>query len=414
MQQRDEIELRNEALIVYFRSGHFILLEGTGTADFMPVRLNKKYSVNVHGVTVESPVRSRILLSGDYTFHKRMISTTLSSIACVMDEFRCRRKMESSTKPDNGAHPKTSVNGPRIMIVGDTNTGKTFTGCCLANAATRTGEFSVAFVDLDVGQQQLSIAGAVSCGVVQEPRLACQQFDETAPISFYLGNNCVTGKTRGRYLDLCQYCASVCVDNAKTNKKLDDGGLIINTMGWTRSLGLDLLRQQMDIFQVTHVVFTAFDPDLEDELVKSSIGHHLELLLTDPIPFVVKKGGHSSKKFRNSQMMKYFFGSVDLPLACERNVCAVSSVEFLHATNFTSVIATDILPNTVCAVLQMDNENVWASSVAGYIVVLEATKQFFSFLTPQPAELPSNKILVSSFVIPSHLIPPVQTALGVA
>ena len=58
--------------------------------------------------------------------------------------------------------------GPRVMVVGGTDVGKTTLCRLLLNYAVRLGRRPV-FIDLDVGQQSIGIPGSIGALMVERP-----------------------------------------------------------------------------------------------------------------------------------------------------------------------------------------------------------------------------------------------------
>lgn len=411
-----EFDLKRSQLRVFVNDGYIRLVGGKAFVCYAPLVLNKKYYFASRGFTIEVPSGARIQISGRFMTENDELNYSLDEVVSKLDEARASALVEL----ESGSAPNDSINrqqhltrGPRVVVVGGANTGKSYTGLSLVNAAMASKEFSIGYVDVDVGQQGVSVPGCISCVLVEDVLPFDSPFAQLASTAFFYGEVSVTRRGKGRYLSLCESCAEICAGNAEQNRKLDAGGMIINTMGWTRDTGLELLREQVVLFHATHIILTEEDPELEDTLKEAMYGQTVQFLHVKPTPSIAKK--LPKKKinlfFRDSRIKQYFEGTPDMELKPVRSRCRITDVEFIDtATMKTIKDTTSIQERTLCAVSKMDVRNdIRKSSVAGFIVILEMGTEFFSFLAPQPGNLPCNKILVSPIIqLSATHVPPLD------
>lgn len=147
------------------------------------------------------------------------------------------------------------------MVVGSQNTGKsTFCKYLTAFLTTKKLGTTVAFVDLDPSNCEFTAPGQVSVTVIGAGHLSPYSIlgpsfthITTPGYSRFVGYNNPKDDTRG-YIDACK-----AVFDVARELKLP---MVVNTCGWIRAAGHDLLRQLMDHVRPTDVVFTR-DPGVD-------------------------------------------------------------------------------------------------------------------------------------------------------
>jgi len=139
---------------------------------------------------------------------------------------------------------------PRILVAGGKGVGKStflrwFTNKLLINHK------QIVFLDLDPGQAELAIPGYLSFSVVTNPILGPNfcHIDRPKECSFHLGDINVAN-CPGRFIQIVKFL----MDHIRLDPRLNQLPLVINTMGWTRGMGLMLLVDTIRYIQPTTVV----------------------------------------------------------------------------------------------------------------------------------------------------------------
>lgn len=120
--------------------------------------------------------------------------------------------------------------GPTVLLVGPTDVGKSTLCKLLLNYAVRQGKRPM-FVELDVGQGQISIPGTVGAILVERPSDIEEGFSQQGPLVFHFGH-ISPGHNIEFYNTLITRLAEVLQKRADVNKKVAQSGTIINTCGW--------------------------------------------------------------------------------------------------------------------------------------------------------------------------------------
>uniref|UniRef100_A0A7S3D2M0 Protein CLP1 homolog n=1 Tax=Palpitomonas bilix TaxID=652834 RepID=A0A7S3D2M0_9EUKA len=210
-----------------------------------------------------------------------------------------RQRVEAETNKD--------VKGPRIMIAGPTDAGKSTLCKILANYATRKFRKPI-FVDLDVGQGQVSLPTSVAATVVDSPLDLYHGFSMSAPLVFSAGSTSPSESVE-RYRNAVERLAQVVNGRLHLDNDARVGGLIVNTCGWIEDLGFTLLKEAAKEFDVDRIM--VLGSDKLESMLKSSLAADL------PRCHIVKltqSGGavQRSREYRissrTSRIKEYFYG----------------------------------------------------------------------------------------------------------
>ncbi|TKR78204.1 hypothetical protein L596_019052 [Steinernema carpocapsae] len=198
------------------------------------------------------------------------------------------------------------THGPRVMLVGPVDVGKSSVCRILTNYAVRLGHTPI-FVDVDVGQGNVSVAGTIGAIMVERTADPVLGFDKRNAKVFQHGS-ASPGSNIPLYDHLVCQLASVVGAECQKCPQLDKSGVIINTCGWVNGAGYQSLVNVAESFEVDVVVvidherlYTELKRDLPN-FVK--IVHH------------PKSGGVESRSpvtrsaTRRKTFHRYFYGTL--------------------------------------------------------------------------------------------------------
>ena len=155
--------------------------------------------------------------------------------------------------------------GPVVMIVGPSDCGKSTLCRILLNYAVRMGR-SPMFVDLDVGQGSVSIAGTIGAVTVERPADIEDGFSLVAPIVYHFGHSS-PGENITLYNILIKTLSESVGLKLETEKKTKYSGIVINTCGWVKSEGYQSIVKASKDFGVD--IIAVLDQErLYNELVR--------------------------------------------------------------------------------------------------------------------------------------------------
>ncbi|KAG9339245.1 hypothetical protein JZ751_023941 [Albula glossodonta] len=162
---------------------------------------------------------------------------------------------------------------PVIMVCGAKNTGKsTFNRHLINTLLNHTA--SVDYLECDLGQTEFTPPGCLSLSTVTEPLLGAPFTHQSTPerMVFYGETSCE--RDLDRYLESLKFL---------WRSYGRETPIIINTMGWVKGFGFQLLVDFMRLFSVTHVVQLSFGetqqcPDLSPVFLRR---YHRSNILRD-------------------------------------------------------------------------------------------------------------------------------------
>ena len=157
---------------------------------------------------------------------------------------------------------KLSVSAGVVLVVGETDSGKTTFCTELANAAIAAGT-ECAVVDADIGQSDIGPPGTIGLGIIEKP---IEKLSEVRTRrSYFVGD-----VTPFRHLTECVIGTKKMADEAK---RLGAALVIVDTTGLVRgAVGRKLKVSKAELLHPSHVV--AIQKGTETEPVLQSFRHH--------------------------------------------------------------------------------------------------------------------------------------------
>ncbi|XP_064613711.1 polyribonucleotide 5'-hydroxyl-kinase Clp1-like isoform X2 [Liolophura sinensis] len=302
--------------------------------------------------------------------------------------------------------------GPRVMVVGPTDVGKSTLCRLLLNYAVRVGRAPV-FVDLDVGQGQVSIPGTIGALVVERSADVEEGFSETAPLVYHYGHNSPSDNL-ALYHMLITCMADVINVRCEQNKKANVSGVIVNTGGWIRGGGYHALIHTAGAFEVDVVVV------LDQERLYSELSRDMpdfvKVVLLPKSGGVVERGSQTRTEAREGKIREYFYGNRNtlFPHTFEVKWSEIKIYKIgapalpdsclplgmKAQDNKTKVVPVTPGPNLLHHILSISTatapESIVQSNVYGFIVVtgVDIERQIFSVLSPSPRPLPKGMLVM--------------------
>merc|ERR1712096_69863 len=143
---------------------------------------------------------------------------------------------------------------PKVVIVGPSDTGKSTLARYLTNFAVRCGRTPL-LVDLDCGQNSLSVPGTIASILVERPANAVAGFETKGAIALHYGH--ISPVTNYKlYTQLLERMADIVHAKANNDEKANISGYVINTCGWAshNNASYNSLLQVIQAFEVNIVV----------------------------------------------------------------------------------------------------------------------------------------------------------------
>nr|XP_043615202.1 protein CLP1 homolog [Erigeron canadensis]XP_043615203.1 protein CLP1 homolog [Erigeron canadensis]XP_043615204.1 protein CLP1 homolog [Erigeron canadensis]XP_043615205.1 protein CLP1 homolog [Erigeron canadensis] len=357
-----------------------------------------------HGATIEMQDNTETDYVADET---PMISYV--NVHAVLEGRRNRAKAAAS---DTDASQ-----GPRVIVVGPTDSGKSTLSRMLLSWAAKQG-WKPTFVDLDIGQGSITIPGCIAASPIEMPIDSVEGIPFDMPLVYFYGNSNPTHNA-DLYRVLVKELAQILERQFAGNAESRAAGMVINTMGFIDGLGYELLLHAIDTFQATVVLVLG-----QDKLC-SMLKEALKQKPNVDVVKLQKSGGVVSRnqKFRlnsrSQRIREYFYGlSNDLsPHSSTANLSdlaifkigggpqapasalPIGAQPVADRMRLVPVTNHSELVNQVLAVsFAKEQDQILSSNIAGFIWVtdVDASRKKITYLAPSSGELPSKYLLAGN------------------
>ncbi|WKX98749.1 hypothetical protein Q1695_013993 [Nippostrongylus brasiliensis] len=211
-----------------------------------------------------------------------------------------RQHSEGQMAVDGNENPK----GPRIMLVGPTDVGKTTVCRILCNYAVRQGRSPV-YIDLDVGQGSISVPGTIGALFINKTADVVEGFDRSKPLVYNFGH-ISPGENLPLYDLLVKELADSVTARCATHPEANMGGLVINTCGWVTGEGYACIVSAAEAFEVD-VVIVLDHERLYNELQRD-LPTFVKILHQPKSGGVETRSRQSRMAARSAAIHRYFYG----------------------------------------------------------------------------------------------------------
>eukprot|EP00741_Cyanophora_paradoxa_P010655 tig00020537_g10298.t1 len=314
--------------------------------------------------------------------------------------------------------PTGKTRGPRVMIVGPMDSGKSSLARILLSYAVRRGR-KPTFVDLDIGQGAISIPGCIAATPVERPVDPMDVFAHAVPLAYFFGGVSLSDNAR-LYEHLVQRLADQLDARLEKDPVFNASGLIINTCGWVDGLGYQLLlfcanALAVDVLLVLGQERLYVELCGERDLARRQ-AHVVKLAKSGGV--VTRDQGYR-RKTRMDRIREYFYGPADdlCPAALILNFRDVSIFRIggqpaaptsalpigAESTNdplrLTEVLPTPDLQHTILGVSHAPSADfLLSANLAGFVYVqhVDMERQKITLLAPTPGPTPSRFFLAGT------------------
>ncbi|CAL2037035.1 unnamed protein product [Caenorhabditis brenneri] len=220
------------------------------------------------------------------------------NINAAMEEVRKKRE-------EQAFHTGKTPKGPRLLLVGPADVGKSTVSRIICNYSVRQGRTPL-FVDLDVGQNNISVPGTVAAVLLQKTADVIDSFERNSPLVLNFGHTNPSANL-SLYETLFKELASTINQQILVNDEAKIGGMIINTCGWVDGEGYKCLVKAASAFEVDVVIV------LDHERLYSDLSKELPEFVR--LTHVPKSGGVEQRTpqmraiMRGENIHRYFYGT---------------------------------------------------------------------------------------------------------
>ncbi|KAI8924444.1 Pre-mRNA cleavage complex II protein Clp1-domain-containing protein [Entophlyctis helioformis] len=335
------------------------------------------------------------------------------------------------------------ADGPRVLVLGPADSGKTALSKILVNYAAKLSRRPI-FVDLDTQQGCVSLPGAVGAMTVARPLDCEEEFSASAtlmgttPIAYYYGHSTPLEKPK-LYDAIIKKLASVVGKKAEDNEQRVSGFIADAPSQFAESSGFEMLTHAIEYLRVNVILIIGHERLYSD--LKRRFGDHsgISVLKLNKSGGAVARDKDVRRKLQIQRVKEYFYGCSKTELVPFNQTVPFSDVAVRRVgegtlapssalpigmerkqqeTRFLKVEAGDILLHSVLAVshtllpgaidahgvptkIYTQDEEAQAlleSSIAGFVYIAEVndTKRKMTVLSPNPGRLPKTFLLMGT------------------
>jgi polyribonucleotide 5'-hydroxyl-kinase len=325
-------------------------------------------------------------------------------------EGRRHRAKESPNDSD-------SSQGPRVIVVGPTDSGKSTLSRMLLSWAAKQG-WKPTFVDLDIGQGSISIPGIIAATPIEMPIDPTEGIPLEMPLVYYYGHP-TPSVNADLYKVLVKELAKTLEKQFAGNAESRAAGMVINTMGWIEGVGYELLKDAIQTFNATVVLVLGQEKlcSMLKDILKDK--PNVDVVKLQRSGGVVSRNLKFRQKSRSVRIREYFYGpSNDLsphsnianfnelcvyrvgggPQA-PRSALPIGAEPAADPTRLVLVnINRDLLHLVLAISFAKEPDEIISSNVAGFIYItdIDMTRKKITYLAPSAGELPSKFLIVGS------------------
>lgn len=359
-----------------------------------------------YGATIEMDGNTET----DYTADE----TPMVSYVNVHAVLEGRRNRAKASANDSDA---SQEQGPRVIVVGPTDSGKSTLSRMLLSWAAKQG-WKPTFVDLDIGQGSITIPGCIAATPVELPIDPVEGIPLEMPLVYFYGHTTPSANLE-LYKVLVKELAQTLEKQFTGSAESRASGMVINTMGWIEGAGYELLLHAIDTFKAT-VVLVLGQEKLCSMLrgVVSSKGN-VDVVKLQKSGGTVSRNVKVRQKARGSRIREYFYGLTN-DLSPHSNIANFTDFSIYRVgggpqaprsalpigaepasdpTRLTPVtINRDLLHLVLGVSYAKEPDEIVSSNVAGFIYItdIDMQRRKITYLAPSSGELPGNFLIVGN------------------
>ncbi|KAJ0398625.1 hypothetical protein P43SY_007483 [Pythium insidiosum] len=278
----------------------------SGSAELFGVELaiNNEYTLRDQKAAIFTWYGATLQVSGTPEVAYTSEETPMNSYINIHAQLQKRREL---------AKLKGSA-GPRVLIAGPVDSGKSTLTQILLNYALRLGE-KPTHVDLDVGQNSLSVPGSLAATPLDMNCLSVEEgYVLTNPLVYFYGHTSMSENVE-HFRSQLQQLARAVKRRLAEDVEANASGCIINTCGWVDGLGYNLLVESALAFDADVVLVIGQDrlySRLQSSLSAQVASNNLSIVKLVRSGGVVPLNSKYRSARRQSRIREYFYGSHSL------------------------------------------------------------------------------------------------------
>lgn len=317
---------------------------------------------------------------------------------------------------------KTESPGPRVLICGAQDVGKTTLCRILLNYGVRLGRRPI-FIDLDVGQQNIGIPGTIGGLMVERPADPVEGFDMKAPIVYHFGHTSPNVNYK-LYITLIKRIQDIFNNKGFYNTKAHASGCIINTCGWVLRKGYEALLETARVFEADVVLVIDTERLYQD--LKRDLPEFVHIMKLQKSPGVLLRSKEQRRESREQLIRDYYDGpkgnyfphSFDISFdsveiykigspSLPDSALPIGTIQEDTQTKLVQVQPSSDLLNHILSISRAEtrDEELTETNVAGFIVVknVDEVRKTMTVKSPAPYPLVGKFLLLSTLRYMDHM-----------
>uniref|UniRef100_A0A383VI97 Protein CLP1 homolog n=1 Tax=Tetradesmus obliquus TaxID=3088 RepID=A0A383VI97_TETOB len=380
------------------------LLEGSAEIFGAELQLGSKVSLRGNALAVFTWHGCKLAIEGEPDFvYVAEDTPNVSYINCHQVLHNLRQEAQAS-----------GGQGPRVVVAGPTDSGKSSMCRMLLNWAVRA-QHQPTYVDLDIGQGSITVPGCLAATPVEAPITIEEGYPTQAELLLLL-------------LLLPQYLVdklcSVLDSRASSSPEVAAAGMVVNTMGCVDGLGYELLLHAIKSLKADVVLvmeqdrlFTQLTNQLKSEV--GAMGKTVSVVKLYKSGGVAQRSSSARQQARAARIKEYFYGpdgglqpvSVDLDATNMRvfrsgtgprppsSALPLGQARAANPLKVTPVVVSPELEQSLLAVSHAQvPDQLLPSNVAGFVWIngVDVTSNKVTCLMPTSAAMPGSYLLTGT------------------
>ncbi|KAG1471845.1 hypothetical protein G6F56_001894 [Rhizopus delemar] len=398
------------------------LTQGTGEIFGTELALGVEYNFTGRKAAVYTWHGCTLQINGQFSVEYIANETPMTSYLnthLALEQLRQRLKAEKEL-------------GPRVLVVGPHDVGKTSLCKILASYSLRQGGTPI-YLSLDTSEGSITMPGAITATSIQHiidveegfgssATTAASVGSATMPLAYYYGF-----ESPAENVKLYKLVTTKLAEAVKSRMAVDEdcrtSGLIIDTSGLVDQVGYETIQHAVQAFSVNVVIVLGHERLYSDLHRILSSNADLSIIKLSKSGGVVERDKQFKNMLQRTKVHEYFYGTPkcelspysmlinygDINVWRVGDVIAPSSALPLGmegSSNETQIVKVDsyeMCLHSVMAILNAppdEHENkLLESNVVGFIYIsdINEEKRKLTVLSPSPGRLPRQHLLMGSF-----------------
>jgi polyribonucleotide 5'-hydroxyl-kinase len=322
-------------------------------------------------------------------------------------------KMREQSKVSN-------LPGPRVVVVGGEDVGKTTLCRILLNYAVRRF-YKPLFIDLDVSLNDVGLPGTIGSLLMERPVDIEAGFPIVSPLLFHFGRlspleNLVL------YKHLLTRLSQSVQKRCEADQDIRSSGFVVNTCSWVDGTVQEVLLHAIECFHAD--IVCVLDNERLYQTLKQKYSKEKSIVRLSKSGGTVSRSAAYRQSLRDLRVKKYFYGFNNhlypnstvlkfsdfklykigvppIPLSCLPIGEKIESCE----TKLSSLKFSEDLTHVLLSVCNSDGDSeehpVIDTSILGflYVTAVDMARKHVTVLSPAPGPIPKNILLLSNFKV---------------